>query len=65
MESLVRKKPLTSTDRQEDRYIANLPIAERMNLFGELLQRGWSFYEQDETAKGYPRVYRIVALQEC
>jgi len=64
MEAIVRKVSLAGSDATEARRLAELSPAQRMDILAELLARGASFYQTDETTKGYPRVYRIVALGE-
>ena len=64
MERVVRKLSLSERGREADREVASLTADERMKLFAELLRRGEEFYPQRETAEGYPRVYRVIALRE-
>lgn len=60
MEKLVSKRRLA--DEQIPPLITDKRRA--METFGEILARGRSFYPDHDAAKGYPRVYRIVALAQ-
>jgi hypothetical protein len=35
-----------------------------METFEAILERGWSFYPSNGSKEGFPRVYRIVRLEE-
>lgn len=61
MEKVVRKRPLESEGIPP---LIKDP-EEAMRIFGEILQRGASFYpKSDETSPRHPPVYRIVPLAE-
>ena len=60
MDKVVQKRPL----REES---GAPPIRDpelALRTFEEILKRGWSLYPDHGTSKGFPRIYRIVALSE-
>jgi hypothetical protein len=59
MEKVVVKRPLVSEGIPP---LIRDPV-ESLEVFAEILKRGAMFYpDYDETAEGYPRVCRVVAL---
>ena len=59
MEKVAAKRPLS-----EEIPLLIRDRALALRTFEEILRRGRSFYPDHGTAKGYPRVYRIVALAQ-